>query len=319
MREFPASPPDWRVAKLAAGQWGVVSVAQLRALGSTKDAVQRRVRAGRLHRLHHGVYAVGHTVLKREGRWLAAVLACGDGAVLSRRSAAAHWGLLQSEATRTDVTTPRRRAANATIRLHGSRSLIACDTTTHQGIPITSVARTLLDLAATIQADRLERALAQAEHLELYDHTAITELLARANGHRGRKALTEATALDPKLTKSEWEIRMLRLVRTAALPEPLVNLPFDAPDYGECKPDFHWPSHRLIVETDGWRTHRTRAAFERDRAKDAALTAVGYRVVRFTWRTPDATIVHRLRALLLAPHEPALRVDHLPGDPAGLV
>jgi predicted transcriptional regulator of viral defense system len=319
MREFPASPPDWRVAKLAAGQWGVVSVAQLRALGFSKDAVQRRVRTGRLHRLHHGVYAVGHTVLRREGRWLAAVLACGDGAVLSHRSAAAHWGLLQSEATRTDVTTRRRRAANATIRLHGSRSLIACDTTTHQGIPITSVARTLLDLAATIRPDRLERALAQAEHLQLYDHRAITELLARANGHRGQKTLAEATALDPKLTKSEWEVRMLRLVRTAALPEPLVNLPFDAPDYGECKPDFHWPSHRLIVETDGWRTHRTRAAFERDRAKDAALTAAGYRVVRFTWRTPDATIVRRLRALLLAPHERTLRMDHLPGDPAGLV
>jgi predicted transcriptional regulator of viral defense system/very-short-patch-repair endonuclease len=298
MREFPASPPDWRVAKLAARQWGVVSVAQLRALGLTKDAVQRRVRAGRLHRLHHGVYAVGHMVVKREGRWLAAVLACGDGAVLSHRSAAAHWGLLHSEATRTDITVPRRRAANATIRPHISRSLIARDTTTRQGIPITSVARTLLDLAATVKPHHLERALAQAEHLELYDHRAITDLLARSNGHRGQKALTEATALDPRLTKSEWEVRMLRLVRTAALPEPLVNLPFDAPDYGECKPDFHWPAHRLIVETDGWRTHRTRAALESDRAKDAALTAAGYRVVRFTWRTPDATVLRRLNALL---------------------
>jgi predicted transcriptional regulator of viral defense system len=298
MRGFPGTPPDQRVAKLAGRQWGVVSLAQLRAAGLSDDAVQRRVGAGRLHRLHHGVYAVGHTVLRREGRSLAAVLACGDGAVLSHRSAAAHWGLLQSEAARTDVTTPRTRAANATIRLHRSRSLIARDTTTHQGIPITSVPRTLLDLAATVNPDRLERALAQAEHLELYDHRAITELLARANGHRGQNALTAAIALDPKLTKSEWEIRLLKLVRAAALPEPLVNLPLDAPDYGECKPDFHWPSHRLIVETDGWRTHRTRAAFESDRAKDAALTAAGYRVVRFTWRTPDANILRRLQALL---------------------
>jgi very-short-patch-repair endonuclease len=298
MREFPASPPDLRVAKLAARQWGVVSVAQLRALGLTKDAVRRRAQAGRLHRLHQGVYAVGHTVLKREGRWLAAVLACGTGAVLSHRSAAAHWGLLQSEATRTDVTTPRTRAGNATIRLHRSHSLIARDTTTHQGIPITSVPRTLLDLAATVRPDRLERALAQAEHLELYDHRATTELLARANGHRGQKALTEATALEPRLTRSEWEVRLLKLVRAAALPEPLMNLPLDAPDYGECRPDFHWPSHRLIVETDGWRSHRTRASFERDRAKDAALTAAGYRVVRFTWRTPDAVIRRRLHALL---------------------
>jgi hypothetical protein len=298
MRGFPASPPDWWVAELAGRQWGVVSLAQMRVAGLSDDAVQRRVRSGRLHRLHHGVYAVGHTVVKREGRWLAAVLASGNGAVLSHRSAAAHWGLLQSEATRTDVTAPRRRAANATIRPHISRSLIARDTTTHQGIPITSVPRSLLDLAATVKSDRLERALAQAEHLELYDHRAITELLARAHGHRGKGALTEATAVEPKLTRSEWEVRMLRLVRIAALPEPLVNLPFDAPEYGECKPDFHWPSHRLIVETDGWRTHRTRAAFESDRAKDAALTATGYRVVRFTWRTPDATIVRRLKALL---------------------
>jgi predicted transcriptional regulator of viral defense system len=197
MREFPGTPPDWRVAELAARQWGVVSVAQLQALGLGKDAVQRRVRAGRLHRLHQGVYAVGHTVLRREGRWLAAVLACGKGAVLSHRSAAAHWGLLQTQATRIDVTAPRTRAGNARIRLHRSRSLIACDTTTHQGIPTTSIPRTLLDLAATVKPDRLERALAQAEHLELYDHRAITELLARANGHRGKGALTEATPSSP--------------------------------------------------------------------------------------------------------------------------
>jgi predicted transcriptional regulator of viral defense system/very-short-patch-repair endonuclease len=299
MREFPHSPPDLRVAELAARQWGVVCIAQLRALGLRKDAVQRRVRAGRLHRVHHGVYAVGHTVLRPEGRRLAAVLACGEGAVLSHRSAAAHWGLLTTSAARIDVTVPQAaRAGNAKIRLHRSHSLIARDTDTHQGIPITSVARTLLDLAATVRPDRLERALAQAEHLELYDHRAIADLLARANGHRGTRALAEATALDPKLTKSEWEVRMLRLIRTAALPGPLVNLPLDAPDYGECRPDFHWPSHRLIVETDGWRTHRTRAAFESDRAKDAALTAAGYRVVRFTWRTPDATILRRLEALL---------------------
>jgi predicted transcriptional regulator of viral defense system len=288
-----------RVAELAARQWGVVCIAQLRALGLRKDAVGRRVKAGRLHRVHHGVYAVGHTVLRPEGRRLAAVLACGEGAVLSHRSAAAHWGLLTTSAARIDVTVPRAaRAGNAKLRLHRSHSLIARDTTTHQGIPITSVARTLLDLATTVRPDRLERALAQAEHLELYDHTAITELLARSNGHRGRKALTEATALEPKLTRSEWEVRMLRLVRTTALPEPLVNLPFDVPDYGECRPDFHWPLHRLIVETDGWKTHRTRAAFESDRAKDAALTAAGYRVVRVTWRTPDATILRRLEVLL---------------------
>jgi very-short-patch-repair endonuclease len=298
MRGFSGITPDRRVAELAAGQWGVVSLAQLRMAGLSDDAVQRRERGGRLHRLHRGVYAVGHTVLCAEGRRLAAVLACGAGAVLSHRSAAAHWGLLATSATQIDVTAARTRAGDARIRLHHSRSLIARDTTSHQGIPITSVARTLLDLAATVKPERLERAVAQAEHLELYDHRAITELLARANGHRGHRALTEAIAEDPKLTASDWEIRLLQLVRAAALPEPLVNQPLDAPDYGECRPDFLWPSHNLIVETDGWESHRTRGAFERDRAKDAALTAAGYRVVRFTWRTPDATILKRLDALL---------------------
>jgi very-short-patch-repair endonuclease len=295
---FAGTPPDKAVAELARLQWGVASLAQLRAAGLSYEAVRSRVRAGRLHRLHHGVYAVGHTVLRREGRWLAAVLACGEGAVLSHRSAAAHWGLLPSDATRIDVTAPRTRGGDAKVRLHRSRSLIARDTDTHQGIPITSLARTLLDLAATVRPDRLERALAQAQRLQLYDHSAVTDLLARANGHRGKRALAEATAHDPKLTASDWEIRLLKLVRAAALPEPLVNLPLDAPDYGQCRPDFHWPAHRLIVETDGWATHRTRAAFERDRAKDAALTAAGYRVVRFTWRTPDAVIRKRLQALL---------------------
>jgi predicted transcriptional regulator of viral defense system len=185
MREFAATPPDREVAVLAARQWGVVSAAQLRALGLDKDAVLRRVRAGRLHRLHRGVFAVGHTVLKREGRWIAAVLACGEGAILSHRSAAAHWGLLQTEATRTDVTIPHARAGDATIRLHRSRSLIARDTDTHEGIPITSVARTLLDLAATVRPDRLERALAQAQRLQLYDHTGSPSFWPAPTGTEG--------------------------------------------------------------------------------------------------------------------------------------
>jgi predicted transcriptional regulator of viral defense system/very-short-patch-repair endonuclease len=319
MREFSATTPDALVSELAARQWGVVSRAQLRAQGLSDDAVRRRVRAGRLHRLHHGVYAVGHTVLRSEARRLAAVLACGEGAVLSHRSAAAHWGLLPTGATRIDVTIPRTaRAGDAKIRLHHSRSLGARDTTMHEGIPITSVARTLVDLAATVRPDRLERALAQAERLQLYDHRAITDVLARANGHRGKAALTRATAREPKLTRSGFEARVLNLIRAASLPEPLTNFLLTAPDHPRLEVDLCWPTHRLIVELDGYETHRTRAAFARDRARDAALEADGWRVVRFTWSAADGVIVQRLTALL-APHEPALRVDHLPGDPAGLV
>ena len=121
---------------------------------------------------------------------------------------------------------------------------------------------------------------------------------ARSNGHRGTKTLADATKQEPQITKSMWEIRMLALIRGANLPEPRCNEVLHAPDHGECKPDFYWSEYALIVETDGWEAHRTLAAFRSDRAKDAALTAAGYRVLRFTWDVDDATILRRLRPLL---------------------
>jgi very-short-patch-repair endonuclease len=244
------------------------------------------------------VYAVGHRSLRREGLWLAAVLACGPGAVLSHRSAAAHWGLLASDQAAIDVTAPRSRQGHRTIRLHRARSLDARDTTSHESVAITTVARTLLDLAATVRPDRLERAFAQALHLRVYDHAQTTDVLARANGHRGATALAAATAREPRLTRSDWEVRLLELIRNARLPEPLVNHALSAPDHGHCEVDFYWPKQRLIVETDSWHAHGTKAAYEQDRARDAALQAADYRVVRFTWRTPDKTILRRLHALL---------------------
>jgi putative AbiEi antitoxin of type IV toxin-antitoxin system/uncharacterized protein DUF559 len=294
------SPPlDVALAELAERQFGVVSLAQLRALGLGSRAVQQRASVGRLRRLHRGVYAVGHGALGSEGRRLAAVLACGPGAVLSHRSAAAHWGLLATQASLIDVTAPRGRHGGQGIRLHRSRSLDARDTTDHEGIPITKVPRTLLDVAATVRSDRLERALAQAQRLQLYDHRAITDLIARSNGHRGIGALTKATSReDPKWTANDYEAWFLALVREAGLPEPVVNASLAAPDHPPLKPDFCWPTHHLIVETDGWETHRTRAAFEQDRRRDAALAAAGWRVVRFTWHEPRATIQRRLEALL---------------------
>jgi very-short-patch-repair endonuclease len=294
-----SSPPAWAaVAEVAAGQWGVLSRGQLRAGGVAPATVDYWVRAGRLHVVHRGVYAVGHRVLRVEGLRLAAVLACGPGAVLSHRSAAAHWGLLGTDQAQVDVTAPRSREGARGIGLHRARFLDARDTTTRQGIPITTVARTLLDLAATVREDRLERAFAQALFLQLYDHRAIEALLARANGHRGTQALTKATAREPKHTRSDWEVRMLMLIREAGLPEPLVNHALIAPEHGHCEVDFFWPAYNLIVETDSWSGHGHRAAYERDRARDAALQAIGIRVVRFTWRTQDTTILRRLRALL---------------------
>jgi Transcriptional regulator, AbiEi antitoxin len=244
--------PSWSVvSEVAAGQWGVVSRAQLRRVGVALATVDYWVRAGRLHVVYRGVYAVGHRVMRVEGRRLAAVLACGEGAVLSHRSAAAHWGLLASDAARVEVTAPATRHGPRGIRLHRARFLDARDTTSHEGIPTTTVARTLLDLAATVREDQLERAFAQALFLQLYDHSAIEALLARTNGHRGTAALAAATAREPKFTKSDWEVRMLRLIRTAGLPEPLVNHPLSAPDHGHCWAEPGWVSRRpgLLVSS----------------------------------------------------------------------
>jgi very-short-patch-repair endonuclease len=276
----------------------VVSRRQLLAAGVAPATVDYWVRAGRLRVIHRGVYATGGAVLRVEGRRLAAVLACGPGAVLSHRSAAAHWGLLNTDQTRIDVSAPATRHGVPGIRLHRTRFLDAQDTTDHEGIPITTVHRTLLDLAATVRSDRLERALAQAMHLQLYDQRAIDDAIARSTGHRGTGVLARATAREPKRTRSEFEARFLKLVREAGLPEPEVNASLTALDHQDIEVDFYWPTHRLVVETDGWESHRTLAAFRRDRAKDAALTAAGYRVLRFTWDVDDATILRRLRSLL---------------------
>ena len=245
-----------------------------------------------------GVYAVGPPRLRPEGRRLAAVLACGPGAVLSHRSAAAHWGLLATDQTRVDVAAPRSRDGVPGIRLHRPRCLDDRDTTTHEGIPITTIARTLLDLAATVRPDRLERALAQAERLQLYDHRAITDVLERSNGHRGTGALARATAQEPKLTRSELEARFLALGEGSGPDGARGQLLPRRP-----RP----PSHTRSTSTSRRTTSSSRptagrptgrrAAFRSDRRKDAALTAAGYRVMRFTYDDvvyePD-TVVARL-------------------------
>jgi very-short-patch-repair endonuclease len=293
------SPPLWlAVVERAEARWGVVSRAELLALGASGARINAWRRRGRLRVLHRGVYAVGHRRLRPEGHRLAAVLACGPGAVLSHTSAAAHWNLLTTAQTRIDVTAPRARRGAPGIRLHRSRSLDAQDATQHDGIPTTTVARTLLDLAATGKPSRLENALAQAMRQELYDHNAIEHTIARANGHRGTGTLQRAIAHDLKLTRSEYEARFLKLLRDAGLPEPQVNVPLTALDDERYEVDFYWPSHRLVVELDGWETHGTRAAFRRDRARDAALTAAGFRVLRFTWDTEPATALRRVSTLL---------------------
>jgi predicted transcriptional regulator of viral defense system len=295
------------VGRLAAGQHGVVSLSQLRSLGLSASAVRSRVAAGRLHRLHRGVYAVGHPVLTIEGRWLAAVLACGPDAVLSHRSAAALWDLRPSARTAIDVSTPSRAGrSRAGIDVHRAGALRPADTTRTRGVPCTTVARTLLDLAGVIDRRALGRACERAELLRILDAQGLHDVLARAMGRRGApvlRAILTGEQLSQPPTRSELEERFLALCTAAGVPRPRANAWMDL-DGAAIEVDFIWPAHGLIAETDGYTTHGTRRAFERDRQRDQRLLLAGWRVVRFTWRQitqEPARVADTLQALLAQP------------------
>lgn len=209
---------------------------------------------------------------------MAAVLAAGPGAVLSHRDAAALVGLRPSARGLIDVSAPRR------CRRPGIQAHVVClppdEVTTHDGIPVTTVARTLLDLAAVLPPHRLKRVVEQAEFLRLADDTSLDALLARYPRRSGTASLREIrqAGLTKTLTRSELEERFLAFLDAHDLPRPRVNCAVEGFEV-----DFHWPDQCLIVELDGRAAHHTRIAFERDRARDRALQAAGWRVVRITW------------------------------------
>lgn len=302
---------DRQVAAVAEGQHGVVSLAQLECLGLSETAVHRRVVAGRLHRAHQGVYAVGHALLTREGRFMAAALACGGDAVVSHRSAAHLWGLRQDHRGTIDVTAPRRRGRSPVdIDAHRDGSLRSVDRTLVLGIPCTSVARTLLDLAGIVSARELQNAITQAEIQRLFDLKALRELIDRSRGRRGVARLRLAISLhDPRDERARegLERRFLALCRNAGLPSPEVNCPL-AVDGVQMEADFLWRDAGLIVETDDRYSHHTITAFEGDRERDQRLKAAGWQVIRCTWRQVtgrSATLVSTLRLLLSQGTPPA--------------
>jgi very-short-patch-repair endonuclease len=274
---------DLRIAALASAQHGVVSRAQLRLLGPSQDTIDRRVRGGRLHAVHRGVYAVGHPVLTTDGRWMAAVLAAGEGAVLSHASAAAAWDLRPVGAGAIHITVPgdpgRRRRAG--IRLHRSTTLAPEDRTTLRGIPITTPVRTIIDLAATLKGRPLEQALDRAEQLGLVDFADLARRLAAHPTRPGAPSLRALLSLYTAgsfVTRSEMENRFLQLCDNHRLPRPEVNTHIEGDEV-----DFAWRDARLIVEVDGYRYHRSPSAFEDDRERDVILTVAGWQVLRFTW------------------------------------
>ena len=292
-------PLDALVAALAAVQHGVVSRTQLFGLGLTREMIDGRIARGALHRVHRGVYAVGHSRLTRRGRYMAAVLACGEGAVLSDRSAAAHWGIAQYSG-RIAVTAPRRRRAKPGPVLTRSSTLAPDEVTTRDGIPVTTVARTILDLAAIQPRSAIEKAIREAEFLRLFDRDELERLLVRHKRRKGTRELRAgigAAAEERNRTRSELEDRFIRLLLDAQLPAPELNAMLEL-DSATLEADALWRDRKLIVELDGWQAHGTRTAFESDRERDLALAADGWTTVRITWRGLKDGLPVDLRRLL---------------------
>lgn len=277
--------PDARLAELAAGQHGVVARRQLLAAGLTSSMIRTRAASGRLIRLHQGVYAVGHAHLTRDGHWMAAVLAAGPGALLSHRDAAALHGLRPpGNHRRTHVTTPARAASTPKLQLHRATTLDAGrDATMVAGIPVTSVARTLVDLAGVVPQDLLVKALEEAERQRILDVRAIEDVMRRTSARHGRGHAAMRAALDrlatttTQLTRSALEDAFLRLLAAHGLPRPSTNMWI-----GDMEVDACWPDRRVAAELDGGRAHMTRSAFARDRERSNALQTRGWIALRFT-------------------------------------
>jgi very-short-patch-repair endonuclease len=296
---------DVVIDELAARQHGVVARAQLGEAGVSKRAVDRRIASGQLKVLYRGVYRAGPVAGVR-AREIAAALACGPAAVVSHASAAAAWQFMALPSdSPLHVTVPalvRRRVSG--ILVHRARDLKADEVVRLDGVPLTTPARTVLDLAKIIGIAALERAVAQAERRDLVTIPGILTLVNAHPRHRGTgvlRKLLEGNAT-PALTRSEAESRLLELIRKARLRAPRTNVRLL--DY---EVDFLWPAEKLIVEVDGYAYHSSLGAFARDRRRDAALTAAGHRVVRFTWHDivsePELTLTTLVHALLRSPRD----------------
>jgi very-short-patch-repair endonuclease/predicted transcriptional regulator of viral defense system len=289
--------------RTAAGAWqlvesqhGVVTRAQLRSLGYSPKAIAHRLERRRLHRVWRGVYVLGRPELSIEGRWMAAVLACGSGAVLSHGSAAALWEMRAPTSGRIEVSVPGRSHRHPRgLAVHRRASLSAGDRTRHRGIPVTSPVCTLVDLATQLSRSRLEAAINEADKRGLTDPEALRAAIEGFSRRPGLAVLRRT--LDRRtftLTDSELERRFLPLARSAGL-----GLPQTGRRLNGFRVDFHWPELGLVVETDGLRYHRTPAQQARDRTRDQAHAAAGLTALRFT----HAQIRHEpehVRATLIA-------------------
>jgi very-short-patch-repair endonuclease len=272
---------DAVIDRIARPQRFVVSGGQLAAAGVSRRAVQHRVAIGRLHRVHRGVFLVGHDVPLPLARETAALLACGPGAVLSHLTAAILWGISEPRATpvHVTVTAERRPGARAGVVVHRAAALPA---RRRSGLPVTTPVRTLLDLAALIPERELKWAIEEARIRKLIRPVELDAACLAHRGRRGAAALMRIAAQTgpgPTATRSEAERRLIDLIAGARLPAPRGNV-----RVAGHLVDLFWPAERLVAELDGYAYHAHREAFERDRRRDADLAAAGIRVVRLTWR-----------------------------------
>jgi hypothetical protein len=288
--------PDAIIAALADAQHGRVARRQLLAAGLGRGAIEHRIEHGRLHRVAQGVYAVGHRVGTREARLMEALLASGPEAALSHRAAAALWGLRRSELR--EVTVPRDRRSAAGVVVHRCR-LPPDEVTVRDGMAVTTVPRTVFDLAAVRRERDVRRALREAERQRLVDALSLADLVERHPGRRGvatiRSILADAR-LGLDVTRSELEERFLDFVAASGLPRPATNIVVLG---YEC--DVVWREHGVIVELDGHASHGTREGFEADRERDRILAVAGWHVIRVTWRqlaTDAAAVRADLQRLL---------------------
>ncbi len=298
-------PLERSIARLALQQHGVVAGWQLAELGLSANAARKRVASGRLHRVHRGVFAVGHASLTQNGRFMAGVLACGRGACASHYCSGVLMHLGLGVRRLIDISTPSAKGRTLDgIRVHSAATLMPQDVTVIDNIPCTSLARTLLDIAEVGTQREVERALDAAEQQQILDMAAIDDVLARANGRHGTKLLRKVLRehyVGSTPTRNDLEEAFLAIARAIGFPPDAVNVWIPFPDGGGAEADFLYRDQRLIVETDGRDSHAIRKAFHSDRRRDARLMLLGWRVVRFTWQQvmyePDY-VAATLRGLL---------------------
>jgi hypothetical protein len=296
-----------RIADKATAQGGVVSLDQLRSEGVTRRRVAERAQAKTLHRIHRGVYTVGHRAVARNALLRAALLACGDGAVASHGTAAAFHGLWDKAPLLIDVTVPVEAGRKIDgIRCRRCRYPEPEEVEFFNGVAVTTVARTLVDLAGMVGLATLKKTVGRAAIRRRLDLDSVDLAIHNAKRRRGLKALE--LALAPYRTKdgkaldvrSDFETLVLPELLDSGIPRPGCNVPLDI-DGERLVVDFLWERERVVVETDGRETHETPPAFQSDRRRDQFLASAGYRVLRVTWeqiQVERAAVLGRIKNAL---------------------